>query len=1023
MALSLVLSLPCVLALLYPQGVHAELSEKAFGPLSQSSLTAQKDFPSTEASPPASFGKEHPLESTQAVPRHLGVQAPALRAQHIYRLPLSSAITYYSDQTQADSAAYPPAVFLGNDLEDIMQALHAAVEATYITSEQANRASLRPHPRRLADADPPLRDLQKPLSSLRDRAKLRMALRRGSADSRRSHQSGMGSVSGGVSAASIVETDNAERPSSGVARLISVGSEMQQLLAGLVSAPSCLIQGVKVSGLPSAMDRRSTATEKAAGFLSTVSNCPIPPSTDAAASVGGNAPESPAADILTSSQDLAEAALGVLVSPSAAAETQLLLYEAARQSQPPTKLEEAFARGRQGAVGQAFEAPPSPSGRQPFSQDDSDESSSKASAAPSPSPPQLSRLYASPSFPPNFSPMPREVSPQYPLSSSQLSTEGTASAFHQTSSPQTAQDPLSLELLPSASGALPQQTQTPARLSGGPSSNPEGTAAAVNATAHGMWLPSSPLEATLSALNLFPLLPGSLPEVSPLLPSASTPPNVPAGILEADSSRPWKPGKRSTETAQTDASASTEVTGAAATLMLTAESPASLLDPRAVVAEALRRETIEDNQQPIGHLQKLYVHRGGRPPQQPYQQEAQISMGEAAAFNSPQELLFSDQSLAFGQHPQQSSLIDSILPENTFATSILDETQQQAASSPFPSSQLYASMDLSGKNPSATSATSPIGYFTHNPNTPALPAAILPSRLAGVASTESSQHYAPSESQVMQYSKYYPIQEQFPPGDNVVGTAAAMLMAAHSLLKTGETVMSAVPLQEMLLVGQQLQQSGFFRSRGVQYFGLRAPLFVGNKRNLPPPPGAGRPSVICASEGMTCCVPETAVSHWREQLPYLNNHSNDRPCKAHFVSVKNALCASTSYPRAKGGASGEQRINFRDSQLCGMGIVETNSFWVYRHLLVIPDNTMNDAVCECKEPKTANEEGRLQIEGFANWEYSLTEVKKAAEEHRKGEELAQRIGEAIAMTSALRGPDGVLNKMAEQLANGALATA
>ncbi|XP_026194517.1 uncharacterized protein LOC113147614 [Cyclospora cayetanensis] len=244
-------------------------------------------------------------------------------------------------------------------------------------------------------------------------------------------------------------------------------------------------------------------------------------------------------------------------------------------------------------------------------------------------------------------------------------------------------------------------------------------------------------------------------------------------------------------------------------------------------------------------------------------------------------------------------------------------------------------MDLSGKNPSATSATSPIGYFTHNPNTPALPAAILPSRLAGVASTESSQHYAPSER-----------------------TAAAMLMAAHSLLKTGETVMSAVPLQEMLLVGQQLQQSGFFRSRGVQYFGLRAPLFVGNKRNLPPPPGAGRPSVICASEGMTCCVPETAVSHWREQLPYLNNHSNDRPCKAHFVSVKNALCASTSYPRAKGGASGEQRINFRDSQLCGMGIVETNSFWVYRHLLVIPDNTMNDAVCECKEPKTANEEVR-----------------------------------------------------------------
>ena len=93
----------------------------------------------------------------------------------------------------------------------------------------------------------------------------------------------------------------------------------------------------------------------------------------------------------------------------------------------------------------------------------------------------------------------------------------------------------------------------------------------------------------------------------------------------------------------------------------------------------------------------------------------------------------------------------------------------------------------------------------------------------------------------------------------------------------------------------------------------------------------------------------------RDFSPYLNNQKESRPCRAHFVSVKNGLCASTSYPRSKGEGSGGL-IDFRDEKLCGMGILETNSFWVYRHLLVIPDRTMNDAVCECKEPKTPNEE-------------------------------------------------------------------
>ena len=93
--------------------------------------------------------------------------------------------------------------------------------------------------------------------------------------------------------------------------------------------------------------------------------------------------------------------------------------------------------------------------------------------------------------------------------------------------------------------------------------------------------------------------------------------------------------------------------------------------------------------------------------------------------------------------------------------------------------------------------------------------------------------------------------------------------------------------------------------------------------------------------------------------PYLNNQAATRRCRAHFVSVKNAICASTSFPgtqktrAAKGGLSASE---YRSEELCGMGVVETNSFWVYRHLLTIPDRTMNDAICECKEPKKPNEE-------------------------------------------------------------------
>ncbi|PFH38749.1 hypothetical protein BESB_010910 [Besnoitia besnoiti] len=233
-------------------------------------------------------------------------------------------------------------------------------------------------------------------------------------------------------------------------------------------------------------------------------------------------------------------------------------------------------------------------------------------------------------------------------------------------------------------------------------------------------------------------------------------------------------------------------------------------------------------------------------------------------------------------------------------------------------------------------------------------------------------------------------------------TAGSLLQTTQGLMQAGNALMQAFPLQQLLDAGQQLYASGFFRNRGMKH--LQLPGLGPQKQELPPPPGMEKPTVNCASEGMTCCVPENAAEKWKERPPFLNNHEKQKKCRAHFVSMLNSLCATTSYS-LKGDAIRDKYAagaSFEDEDdNCGLVLTETRDFWIFHHTLVIPGKNMNNAICECKEPKAANEEGLRQIEGFATWEFSLQAVHAMEEQAARGEQIAKGLGTALALTTML----------------------
>eukprot|EP00921_Rhytidocystis_pertsovi_P009884 GHVQ01015849.1.p1 GENE.GHVQ01015849.1~~GHVQ01015849.1.p1 ORF type:complete len:1227 (-),score=188.23 GHVQ01015849.1:3984-7664(-) len=208
--------------------------------------------------------------------------------------------------------------------------------------------------------------------------------------------------------------------------------------------------------------------------------------------------------------------------------------------------------------------------------------------------------------------------------------------------------------------------------------------------------------------------------------------------------------------------------------------------------------------------------------------------------------------------------------------------------------------------------------------------------------------------------------------------AANLFHTSQAMMEAGSAFLNAFPMQQLVSVGSQLQNTGFFRSRGIKALG--GPGLGVEKAALPPPPGVGNPTVSCHEQGLTCCVPESSVADWQDKPPFLNGETN-AACRGLFASVQTAVCATTSYSGAEN---------------CGLQKIETSSHVIYRHTFIIPDRVVNNAICECKRDRNKDE-----FEGFASWEYSIHSVEDEQETKKRGETLARGVNAALAWTNLI----------------------
>ncbi|KYK65960.1 hypothetical protein TGPRC2_293560 [Toxoplasma gondii TgCatPRC2] len=378
-------------------------------------------------------------------------------------------------------------------------------------------------------------------------------------------------------------------------------------------------------------------------------------------------------------------------------------------------------------------------------------------------------------------------------------------------------------------------------------------------------------------------------------------------------------------------------------------------------------------------------------PGSPSVQQA-ASLGPTQLAAGPQPFISADNlPLSLSPSGLRSPLpIDS--PSATAATSSAENAALSAYSDPF----------LTG-----AAAPSPGGGFLRpSTSSPPLSAVPPPYSPAAFSSQSLAPGFAPGYSTAPSLSAFSALAPLPTITTPVATTAGSLLQTTQGLMQAGNALMQAFPLQQLLDAGQQLYSSGFFRNRGMKH--LQLPMLGPQKQELPPPPGMEKPTVNCASEGMTCCVPENAAEKWKERPPYLNNHEKEKKCRAHFVTMLNSLCATTSYT-LKGDAIREKYASGLSSASlaedeednCGLVLTETRDFWIFHHTLVIPGKTMNNAICECKEPKKANEEGLRQIEAFATWEFSLQAVHAMEQQAERGEQIAKGLGTALALTTML----------------------
>ncbi|KEP64523.1 UNVERIFIED_CONTAM: hypothetical protein HHA_293560 [Hammondia hammondi] len=374
----------------------------------------------------------------------------------------------------------------------------------------------------------------------------------------------------------------------------------------------------------------------------------------------------------------------------------------------------------------------------------------------------------------------------------------------------------------------------------------------------------------------------------------------------------------------------------------------------------------------------------------PVQQAAALGPTELAAVPQP---FMSAENLPLSLPP--SGLTSPLPPDSPSATAATSSAENAALS-------VYSDPFLTG----AAAPPPGVGFLPPSVSSPPRSAVPPPYSPAAFSSQSLAPGFAPGYSaapSLTAFSALAPLPTITTP---VATTAGSLLQTTQGLMQAGNALMQAFPLQQLLDAGQQLYSSGFFRNRGMKH--LQLPMLGPQKQELPPPPGMEKPTVNCASEGMTCCVPENAAEKWKERPPYLNNHEKEKKCRAHFVTMLNSLCATTSYT-LKGDAIREKYASGLSSASlaedeednCGLVLTETRDFWIFHHTLVIPGKTMNNAICECKEPKKANEEGLRQIEAFATWEFSLQAVHAMEQQAERGEQIAKGLGTALALTTML----------------------
>lgn len=220
-------------------------------------------------------------------------------------------------------------------------------------------------------------------------------------------------------------------------------------------------------------------------------------------------------------------------------------------------------------------------------------------------------------------------------------------------------------------------------------------------------------------------------------------------------------------------------------------------------------------------------------------------------------------------------------------------------------------------------------------------------------------------------------------------SAASALKTFQSVLAAGDTVMKTFPVADLVRAGQQMSNSGLLNLRNSA--GVKGGVPVGVKDKAVgatrPPKGVEPPEISCYPQGMRCCVPQGAVAHYQTNPPKLNG-VDSRECTAHYVSNINQLCVTVMYERND----------------CNQIVIATDTTTVYRNVMVIPDKTMNNAICECTLPKRFNEQNSSaqgddpgsnhMIPASARWQYSRGAMEKDIQTKQRFHETAGKLGSA-----------------------------